>query len=74
MRAVVTNDLILALDAPPEILTLFSVTEVVVAEVEGEMLGFSGTRRAYISWLFVQPAHQIKDIALALVCNVISKI
>jgi len=74
IRGSVPLDLILALDDDPEMLALFRASEIIVAEVEGEVAGFAGNKGNYIAWLFVHPHHRRRGIASALIRSVVARL
>jgi ribosomal protein S18 acetylase RimI-like enzyme len=74
MRGVVPDHVILPLNSHAEMLALFAESEIVVAEVDGVVVGFAGARAALICWLFVHPAHRRKGWATLLMEAVLAKL
>ena len=49
---------------------LFHETNIVVGKLNGEVVGFAGSRNEHISWRFVHSEHRRKGIASALQLHV----
>ena len=71
LRGVVEPSDIPRLDEDPEMLTLFRESEILVADDSNQVVGFVGSRRASVTWLFVHPDHRRKGVATALVRSLI---
>ena len=67
LRGVVDASAIPPLDADPDMKVLFHESQILVMDDANRIVGFGGSRRTSITWLFVHPAHRRKGVALALV-------
>jgi ribosomal protein S18 acetylase RimI-like enzyme len=65
---------VLRLEDDPPMLELFRESTVLVAESEGEVIGFGGNRDNYISWLFVHPEHRRKGVARLLLSRILARL
>jgi ribosomal protein S18 acetylase RimI-like enzyme len=74
LRGSVESSAILPLNADAEMKALFQDSEIHVAEQEGLVLGFVGTRGNFITWLFVHPAHRRQGVAANLLHHVLRRL
>lgn len=74
MRGVVEPSAIPRLEVDPNMLALFRNSEIFVMERGERIVGFSGSRGTFITWLFVHPAHRRMGVARALVREMLARL
>ena len=65
---------LLPLASDPDMKSLFHVSQIVVAEDTGHVVGFAGNRGSFITWLFVHPQFRRRGVASALVGHIIARV
>jgi ribosomal protein S18 acetylase RimI-like enzyme len=74
MHGVVEPSAILPLESDQNMMALFRDSHIVVAEESNRVIGFSGNRGTFITWLFVHPLSRRKGIATALICEILGRV
>ena len=74
MRGVVDASAIPRLEVDPDMMTLFHGSEIFVMQRGGRIVGFSGSRGTFITWLFVHPEYRRMGVAQALVREMLARL
>ncbi len=74
LRGVVEPLAIPALDADPDMQALFRASEIIVMAESDRIVGFAGSRDAFITWLFVHPSRRRRGVATALLGELLNRI
>ena len=64
---------ILPLEQDPGMMALFDACEILVAEIDGQVAGFTGTQDDRIDWLFVHPARRRQGVGERLLRHILTR-